>query len=204
MSTVIKKILDDRIKHRLIGFVVVLSLMIIFLPAMLRQSNQRFDEVVSFRVPKKPVAPQMAMVDKAHMFKTVKVATVTIPTSGKVQSTIAQAQPLSEPVTKEHSAQMAKIEVQKQHAAESKAMHVNEVFTIQLASFSQEANAQALVTNLKSKGFAASAQMIAGPTGELYQVIVGQLKQREQAIDLQKKLVNNTQLNGLIIKTKVS
>ncbi len=204
MSSVMKKIADDRIKHRVVGFVVALSLMIIFLPVMMRQSNQRFYEVTSFRVPKKPALPHVATVDKKSMFKTVKVATVTIPEGRKVHSGIAKAQPLSAPTTTEDSMQMAKIKVQKQHLAESKAMHANEVFTIRLATFSQEANAQALVHKLKSKGYEASSQMIAGPTGEMYQVIVGQLKQREQAIDLQKKLVNNTQLNGLIIKTKVS
>ncbi|HVT62856.1 MAG TPA: hypothetical protein VHD33_05140 [Legionellaceae bacterium] len=46
--------------------------------------------------------------------------------------------------------------------------------------------------------------MLTNEKGAVYQVIVGQLKHRDQAIDLQKKLVNNTRLNGLIIKTKVS
>lgn len=56
---------------------------------------------------------------------------------------------------------------------------------------------------LRAQGFAASEQATKTPKGYTYQVIVGQTKQRDQAIDLQKKLVNNTKLNGLIIKTKV-
>lgn len=204
MSTVVKKILDERIKHRAVGLIVVLSLMIIFLPAMMRQSNQRLDEFVSFRLPKKPVLPQVATLEKAPMFKTVKIATIHIPVVTKVHTTIAHAKALSVPVEDENKIQTAKIEIHKQQVAESKAMRTNEVFTIQLATFSQEVNAKALVKTLRAKGFEASSQMITNQQGSFYQVIVGQLKHRDQAIDLQKKLVNNTQLNGLIIKTKVS
>ena len=93
--------------------------------------------------------------------------------------------------------------LKKLQVAERKSMKFNEVFTIQLASFTQEANAQSLVNKLRLQGFAASKHIVKNPQGVVYQVIVGHVKQRDQAIDLQKKLVDNTRLNGLIIKTKV-
>ncbi len=199
-----KKILDEQTKHRLIGAIVVLALMIIFLPAMMRHSDQSFDEFTSFRIPKKPALPKAATVDQKTMFKSVKIATVTLPHTAESHSNIAEAQSLSQTTSQAQTVTLAKIAEQKQQSAETKAMKSNEVFTIQLASFNQEANAQALITQLRLKGFAALKQTVTSPEGTVYQVIVGQVKQREQAIDLQKKLVNNTHLNGLIIKTKVS
>ena len=79
-----------------------------------------------------------------------------------------------------------------------------DVYTIQLATFTKQTNAKALIESLRTKGYEASMQMSANKQGPLYHVIVGQLKQRDQAIDLQRKLVNNTQLNGIIVTTKVS
>lgn len=189
-----KKALDERLKHRLIGMIVILSLMIIFLPPMMKHSTHNFDELTSYRLPKKPPMPKISVLNKTEMFKKVKVAAVSIPHPAKVKTHLSRAQYLS----RDPSIQMAQMNT------EAKTLQSDEVFTIQLATFSHEANAQALVRKLRAKGFAATAQLINHQQGELYQVIVGQLKHREQAIDLQKKLVNNTQLNGLIIKTKVS
>lgn len=187
------KTLDERLKHRLIGMIVILSLMIIFLPPMMKQSTHHFDELTSYRLPKKPSMPKISVLNKKEMFKKVKIAAVSIPRPAKVKTHISRAQYLShEPIQTAHK------------NTESKILQSDEVFTIQLATFNHEANAQALVRKLRAKGFAATAQLITHQQGDLYQVIVGQLKHREQAIDLQKKLVNNTQLNGLIIKTKVS
>ncbi|MCR9191888.1 MAG: SPOR domain-containing protein [Gammaproteobacteria bacterium] len=190
-----KKIREEHIKHRLIGLTVALSLMIIFLPAMMKHSNRRFDELSTTRMPEKPALPNVDMVAKETMFKEVKVATVSLPEPAHVTSDIAKAQSLS--------AAPSQI-VSRPLRGGPKRAGRKEFFTVQLATFSQKANAQALVKDLRSRGFQASSQEVPHDQGQLYQVIVGQLKQRDQAIDLQKKLINNTQLNGLIIKTKVT
>lgn len=199
-----KKIFDERTKHRFIGLIVVLALMIIILPAMMRESDTNFDEFTSYRVPKKPPFPQVSVLDKKAVFQTVKVAKVSIPKTKPVVLEIAQAQPLHQQATQDQIVQAASTAIQKQQSLEAKKMHFNEVFTVQLASFNQEVNAQTLIQKLRSQGFAASQQKVKNSQGVVYQVIVGQMKHRNQAIDLQRKLVDNTQLNGLIIKTKVT
>ncbi len=199
-----KKIFDERTKHRLIGLIVVLALMVIILPAMMRESNTNFDEFTSYKVPKKPPLPQVSVLDKKAIFQTVNVAKLTIPKTKPVVLEIAQAQPLHQPVTQDQIVQAASTAIQKQQTLEAKKMRFNEVFTVQLASFNQEVNAQTLIQKLRSQGFAASQQKVKSSQGVVYQVIVGKMKHRNQAVDLQKKLVDNTQLNGLIIKTKVT
>ncbi|MCX7118637.1 MAG: SPOR domain-containing protein [Legionellales bacterium] len=180
-----KKIFDERTKHRVVGVIVALALMIIFLPAMMRESDKNF-----------PVMPKVTLMEPKAMLRSVQATPVKLPNlSAPKHLDIAEAQPLSQTVSPDESMQAAQEILKKLQVAERKSMKFNEVFTIQLASFTQEANAQSLVNKLRLQGFAASKQV--------YQVIVGHVKQRDQAIDLQKKLVDNTRLNGLIIKTKV-
>ena len=138
------------------------------------------------------------------MLRSVQATPVKLPNlSAPKHLDSAEAQPLSQTVSSDESMQAAQEILKKLQVAERKSMKFNEVFTIQLASFTQEANAQSLVNKLRLQGFAASKQIVKNPQGVVYQVIVGHVKQRDQAIDLQKILVDNTRLNGLIIKTKV-
>jgi DedD protein len=201
-----KKIFDERTKHRVVGVIVVLALMIIFLPAMIRESDKNFDEFTSYRVPKKPPMPKVSVIEPKAMLRSVKTAAVvTIPKpQAPVHLAITAAEPISPNASQKQIIQSAENLAKKMQISERNSMKYNEIFTIQLASFNKEKNAQVLVNKLLGQGFAASKQIVNTPQGTVYQVVVGQLKQRDQAIDLQKKLVDNTQLNGLIIKTKVS
>lgn len=94
-----KLVLDERVKHRLIGLAVILSIAAIFAPAIMKKSNQRFDGNVSVSVdlPPKPLQPNIEMAEKKALFETVKVAHVEIndlPEQHPV-SAIAKAEPLS-------------------------------------------------------------------------------------------------------------
>lgn len=77
--------IDERTKHRLTGLVVILAIVIIFVPAMIKKSNQRLEENihVSVQLPPKPSAPNVAVVDKKAVFETIKVAEVTLPATKK-------------------------------------------------------------------------------------------------------------------------
>jgi DedD protein len=71
---------DDRIKHRVVGLAVILSVVAIFLPAILKRTNQPFDALsrVSVRIPSKPAMPEVKMVEQAKLFKSVKTAKVEV------------------------------------------------------------------------------------------------------------------------------
>lgn len=199
-----KKVFDERTKHRVVGVIVVLSLMIIFLPPMMRESDKNLDEFTSYKIPKKPPLPKVTVLEPKSAFATVKTTAVTVPKiTAPVRSKISPPKSLSQNASPAHILKNSETILKTQKLVAEKSLKFNEVFTIQLASFSKKANAQALVKKLRAQGFAASEQATKTPKGYTYHVIVGQTKQRDQAIDLQKKLVNNTKLNGLIIKTKV-
>ncbi len=57
-----KFMISERIKHRITGLIVILSVIAIFVPAMIKKSNQRPEEKVSLSIhlPPKPIAPRLA------------------------------------------------------------------------------------------------------------------------------------------------
>lgn len=75
-----KLVMNEKLKHRLVGISVILSLGAIFLPAMMKKSSQRLENNLSVNVqlPPKPVAPNVAVTDEEQMFKTIKIAKVNI------------------------------------------------------------------------------------------------------------------------------
>lgn len=223
-----KFVMDERVKHRLTGLIVILSIAAIFLPAVMKKSNQRLEENVSFsvRLPAKPLPPDVAVTDEKTVFQSVKVARVTVPAVVEAKPTqIAKAEPIrikstvpSAPIStanKKPALASAKIEsvvapvvlavaAPKKVAAAAVVAAKKEVYAVQLASFAQRNNALTLVARLRSQGYIASYNKSNGKQGLYYKVIVGQLDQRHEAVHLQKQLAASTQLKGFVIKTGVS
>lgn len=95
-----KLVMDERVKHRLVGLAVIISIGAIFAPAIMKKSNQRFENnvSVSVKLPPKPVLPKVAVPEEQKMFETVKVAHVEIPSvreDFQTVSSIAKAEPLT-------------------------------------------------------------------------------------------------------------
>jgi DedD protein len=213
---------DEKIKHRIVGLAVLLSIVIVVLPAMIKKSNQRLDQNMnlSIQVPPKPSFPDVAAVKPTILFKSVKVAHIVIApvAENKNDNKIAPAASLSGKTMASRSLlQKAPILAKntnhatvshpkeiaanvKQTKLEPRSTKIIEqksgVFSVQLASFSQQVNAQSLVQSLNRKGFHASYDK----QGNLYRVLVGQLSQLEQAKTLQKQLISQTQMTGFIVK----
>ncbi len=90
--------MDEKLKHRLIGLAVIISLGAIFAPAVMKKSSQNLDHNMSVNVklPQKPIAPDVVLTDEKEMFKTIKVAKVEIkPVSEERQLTeLVKAEPV--------------------------------------------------------------------------------------------------------------
>lgn len=248
-----KLVLDERMKHRLTGVMVVLAMAIIFLPDVMKKSNQHFEEkmTVSLNLPKKPHLPVVAMPNQQALFKAVNVAHVNMPSLPKVsrQSLVSKAKPLSPvkpaitlaradtpsavlpsklalsdsshgvaltPKSAPVSPAVKTPEPVPVKAAEAKHVNLTQVektpkavqpslaktrYAVQLASFTQQKNAEDLVNRLRTEGYKASYHAFKGQQGAFYQVLVGQLQQKEAALTLQKTLVAQVKLNGFVVKT---
>ncbi len=201
---------DDKIKHRIIGLAVLLSIALVFVPAMVKKSNQRLDEKMnlSVRMPPKPVITQVVAAKPKELFKATTVAHVVLPqvVENKSAVKIARAESLSgqtmatrtvlqkAPVIANNPKKMNK-SVPNLASVKVPLIVKRDMFSVQLASFARQDNALSLIQQLYKKGFKASYDK----RGSQYRVLVGQL-QLDQAKNLQKKLANATQLNGFLVK----
>lgn len=218
-----KFLMDERVKHRLMGLIVILSIAAIFIPAIMKKSNQRFEESISIsvRLPAKPKPPVVAVPERKALFQSVKATQVEVPplAAEPERPQMAKAEPiLQKPVVaKPKESVLAKSMLAKMELAHAPKPALNakkptkplssspkEVYAVQLASFTQQSNAESLVIRLRQKGYKASYTKFSGKQGEYYKVVVGELAQRGEAVHLQKKLADNMQLNGFIVRTGVS
>ncbi|RUR19770.1 SPOR domain-containing protein [Legionella sp. km535] len=76
-----KLVMDEKLKHRLIGLAVIISLGAIFAPAVLKKSSQNLENnySVNIKLPPKPLVPDVVSTNEKDVFKTIKVAKVKIP-----------------------------------------------------------------------------------------------------------------------------
>lgn len=76
-----KLIMDEKVKHRLIGLAVIISLGAIFAPALIKKSSQSPESnfSVNVKLPPKPLPPDVVITDEKEVFKTIKVAKTEIP-----------------------------------------------------------------------------------------------------------------------------
>lgn len=265
-----KLVMDEKLKHRLVGVSVILSLGAIFLPAMMKKSSQRLESnfSVNVQLPPKPTAPNVAVTDEEQMFKTIKVAkaqilpstqTQTKPVVNSVQEDFIASTPIQKnevtsvakaesnsiekpielallneaaqnavkqnvkvavikPATKPEKPGSAAVTVAKVKVvtpspvapktitakAAPKPESKKGIYAVQLASFAQLANAQALVKKLEQKGYKASYTRVAGRKGAIYKVYAGHSPNRDNAVKLKVQLASAMQLNGFVVNTGVS
>jgi DedD protein len=269
-----KLVMDERVKHRLIGLAVILSIGAIFAPAIMKKSSQRIDGnvSVSVKLPAKPAQPHLDMAEKKAMFETAKVAHVDLPNVNSKQlplPSLAKAEPLSKSnernelagetlaladeeaiadssivatgdqslkekapvINNTHVAVVHKIAKGIKFSPETSKAKTKDVaknikvtkpiakatvkplakntiktpvkkaYAIQLATFSQQRNADTLITRLKAKGYVATFNKVKTNDGFVYKVMVGQVNKKEQAQVLQAKLASAVQIKGFIVTT---
>jgi DedD protein len=256
-----KLVMDEKLKNRLVGLAVIISLGAIFAPAIIKKSNQPESFRVNVKLPPKPLAPDVVMSDEKEVFKTIKVAKVKIEqaTENKQSSELVKAEPIKSDLVNVHKTQTAQTvqddaktkaiqlalndsaktaakqsvnvstkEMKKQKViaslnrkainkplvvktAQRVAKKVNSlslnkknVYAVQLASFAQLSNAQALVSRLQKKGYKANYVKAPSRQGSFYKVFVGYSPSKNEVIKLKTQLASAMQLNGFVVNTGVS
>lgn len=92
--------MDESMKHRVVGIAVIISIALIFVPAMIKKNNQRLDEDrIAVELPAKPPQPQLEQVDETKVFAETKVAHVNLDTQLALNQTEQEIKqhPISEP-----------------------------------------------------------------------------------------------------------
>lgn len=199
--------LEEHIKHRLIGMVVIASIAILFLPALMKQSNYHFDKKmnVAIKIPAKPQTPKIDIPEKREMFKEAQITSVKIP-HVKENPVFAEvnAKPLTTPQKEIALQKVLTEQIRPSHLPSiekigKKTSQIPSKYTVQLASFTKEKNAKKLVNKLRTQGYVATYGKYHGKNGEVYTVIIKQLE-KEDAKLVRNQLAVSMRLDGLIIK----
>ena len=216
--------MDERVKHRLTGLVVLVSIAIIFVPAMVKKSTQRLGEKINVAVtlPMKPSMPRVAVVNEKKVFDAVKLVKVEpIPLALPLHSEIARVKVPAKRVLLSQVPAVAMLKkplapaplppapvVLPQQRVAPLALHKVEAikeggYTIQLASFAQRQNAELLVKRLRGYGHHASYSESHSRQGHVFKVMVGPMIHRDEALLLRQKIAEQLQLKGFLVKNVV-
>lgn len=216
--------MEIRIKHRIVGFVVLVALGIIFIPVIFKGPLKGEQPIhVGSTIPKAPVqvtpesiltvtaehANKAAVIEQLEhgkkkieavtvkaipeLFTTVKEETkgpVTqspkIPKITTVESLLTKVKDVTKP--------KAPVKVQKPLVAP-----LAKAWTVQLATFSKDANAVTLQDKLRKQGFKAYTATRLSKGTKLTRVYVGPVVKRAEANDLQQKLEKIVHMKGIVV-----
>jgi DedD protein len=78
------------------------------------------------------------------------------------------------------------------------------IYAVQLASFANLSNAEALVNKLRSQGFTANYIKTSSRRGVMYKVFTGHSPVKSDVMKIRAQLATAMQLNGVVVNTGVS
>ncbi len=175
--------MDQNLKHRLTGAIILVSVAVIFIPVILEGPDNEWAPL-SHSIPD---APQMEY--KAHLDVPAPIpAPVEPPVAEKPVEPVKTVVPVPEP--------KPEAEPVKQTQPATKSLSG---WYVQVGSFSQEMNASGLSKRLELSGYENRLQKATTKTGYAWRVMVGPDKNRAAAEKLRDRLAKDRQLKGIVI-----
>jgi DedD protein len=190
--------MDQKLKQRLVGAVVLISLAVIFIPIILEGPDDEWS-------PHTQGMPEPPKIDyRAQIELPPPDAGPSPRPAPAVVEPVAEEAAEPEPAAGESAAEavVAVPEPMPPTAAPVPATVVPaDAWLIQVGSFSLQPNALGLRNRLQQAGFEAILQDVKTPSGEItYRVLVGPLDDRATADKLQQRLLREQQLKGLVVQ----
>ena len=222
--------MEQNLKQRLVGALVLISLAVIFLPLVFDGQQQRID-TTQYSIPEQPAltlkavdiepleqqaAQELAVVNAITQQKQEQeeAAAAQMPAdnepssvsaaAGQPAPVIPAASPETTPASKSPVAtyieQEKKIDQALQTAPPGQTVDLAEAWIIQVGAFSSQPNADGLRDKLKANGYPAFVKPVKVASGNLFKVYVGP-EIRHHRVDQQKlELEQKYQLKALILK----
>lgn len=188
--------MNQQIKQRLVGAIVLVLLGVIFVPMVLDGSRNRG---IDTRLPPPP----------GYEFKPLEIP-LEVPADK-----VAEPRLVEKPVPAESAAMPAPIEVSPVPETSPPKTEVRatapklppstvEAWAVQVGSFSQSTNAIALRDTLRKQGFAAYVEKYSGDGGMAFRVRVGPEVGREQAEKLRGDIERKAKVKGIVVSHRGS
>ena len=202
--------MEQTLKQRLIGAIVLVSLAVIFIPIILEGPDDEWTPR-SHSVPEQPqmdyradmeleLPPEMPERDAQLVEEVISTDTGTGPEPEKAGEVVSTPPPARAPEpAKVASKPVASPPVKPAKPAPTVTQALQGWF-VQVGSFGQEMNAAGLRDRLAAAGFKVSLQTVELGKKHAYRVLVGPTGSRAEAEKLAAKLQSGQQLKGMVIE----
>ena len=175
--------MNEAMKQRLVGVIVLGCLAIIFIPILLDGEGVPTPQIIT-DIPPAPALPTVPDIKPQRPEVTADSEAIRLPETPD-QSNEAQTAP------------------QTGERPSLNAEGIPEAWSVRLASFADEANARNLLNRLLDAGYKGYSRPLASSQGSLTGVFVGPVLTRSDAGKLQKELEEKYKLPGLIVEFSI-
>jgi DedD protein len=187
-------LLDNGLKQRIVGALVLVALAVIFLPMLLTRQDER--QQVEVEVPTAPVSPGMPQ----NVAPDVEVPVVSEPVPAEPGQALpvepqSAPEPVEQPATTEAAQPVPPPSAQPPSTRlDDSSLPVS--WSVQLASLSSRSGAEALQKTLRSQGYNAYIRQVDG----MNRVFVGPVIERKEADRLRDQLNRQHKLSGFVVR----
>lgn len=195
--------MNEKLKQRLVGAVVLVSLAVIFIPMMLDGGERSGMPMFGSNIPDKPDYPFEPLDIPLRPVTTVaeeRPVLIDKPEPAPVEDTATEEKPAGgadEPVTRRNESIPAKPEPTPSTATVDSGQSS---WVVQVGSFSQSTNALALRDKLRKKGFSAFVEKLKSDESTIYRVRIGPELKRENADKQMQQLQRVMGMKGIVME----
>ena len=190
--------MDEGLKQRIIGAVVLVVAAVVFLPMLLSGQDETVEVVVD--VPEAPVLNQQPIAPAEPVVLPAAPQVPTIPTPQSAAEQRAQEQVEAEAAeASEPEANPEVVEATPEPAPVEEAPKATGDWVIQLGSFSSNSNAEGLSETLRSQGYNSYTYSVTIQGKPITRVYVGPLASRDAANRVRDELASKRGSKGLVV-----
>lgn len=175
--------MNDGLKQRLVGAVVLLAVGVLFLPSLLNRDARRSVDITSQLIEPPPVVEFLDLPEPKPPEN--------IPPAKPLEENYAQLEP-AEPLPAQPSTAAPQLDAE----------GVPSAWSIQVSSFQSAERAEAMLKRLQGEGFKAYIHEAQLDEGQVYRVLVGPKINREMAEAEKRSIDEKFQVNTLVVKFK--
>jgi DedD protein len=189
--------MDQRLKQRLVGAIVLISLAVIFIPVILEGPDDDWTPRVQ-EIPVPPLIEYQAEVDlpvpaESPAPATEETTPAELPVTGVPAADVAPP-PVAEPAP-------VKAEPVAEQPAPKPEVPAGS-WVIQVGSFSQQLNASGLRDRLQKTGYNSRLQEIDSGKGKAWRVLVGPFSTRAAAEQQRDRITGQHHMKGIVTRVK--
>lgn len=186
---------DKRLKQRLIGAIVLVSLGVIFIPMLLKGPDTLDTPIITSNIPAKPDRKTEVIPLKPLPPRPEQAPITSLPVEQDTRAVKLEAEKSEAPVNK--PAEPATKEAQAKSLAPDLSGWV-----VQVGSFSRKANALSLQDRLRNKGYTSYVEAYQAKSGTRYRVRVGPELSEEKSKATAASLKRDMGIDGFVLQQK--